>query len=343
MNNPSHPQNALTTNSAIPSDSTSIEQLEQRIENLRAELGRVRDAANLDVGNLQNDIVAKNREIGRLKAELSRTLEEEPEHNEVHELLQLWKALTGRNAKSDVKPGSKRYKLANAAVKRWGNERSTNAIRGLALKPYSGPRGRSAECYLGATKHADVEHALGDETRMERCEAYWLEHLEPTLLDQPSEPAPPSRPAGEPEGLDPPPGLLKITPTKGRPAGYWNGGWRGDTTPPSTKMIASLHERGCTVVPHPTNPDRWGAQCPAHEDRNPSLSIERKPNGMLLVYCFAGCDIGDIMSALNLEVRELWAGAERDYDRADGPAPKRVVPAHLRHAMQQLMELETAA
>jgi hypothetical protein len=176
---------------------------------------------------------------------------------------------------------------------------------------------------------------------MERCEQYWLEHLEPTLLDQPSEPAPPLAAvpaAGEPvPELDPPPGLLKLNPTKGRPANYWHGGWR-DTTPPSTKFIASLHERGCTVIPHPTNPDRWGAQCPAHEDRSPSLSIERKPDGMLLVHCFAGCDIGDVTNALGLEVRDLWAGNELDHDRLDGP-PRKVVPAHLRHAMRQLIDL----
>lgn len=345
VTDPSSPSNALTTNSAIPSDSTTIE-LARRLENAEAELDRIRLAASLDVQNLQNDIVAKNREIGRLKADLAKAEQDEPEHDDTHQLLMLWKALTHRNGKTDIKPGGKRYKLVKAAVKRWGHDRCEHAIRGLALKPYSGPRGRSHEQYLGAKKVADIEHALGDEVRFERCEQYWLEHLEPSLLDQPSEPVPPlaAVPAAEgPDTLDPPPGLLKLTPTKGRPAGYWHGGWRGDNTPPITKMLASLHERSCVVKPNPSNPDRWAAQCPAHEDRSPSLSIERKPDGMLLVHCFAGCDIGDIMAALNLDVRELWAGADRDYERADGGPRKHVVPAHLRHAMRQLLEREEAA
>ena len=32
----------------------------------------------------------------------------------------------------------------------------------------------------------------------------------------------------------------------------------------------------------------WMAQCPAHEDRNPSLSI-REAGGKVLLYCHAGC------------------------------------------------------
>lgn len=336
---PSSHSIALTTDVCpISSDST-------RIEQLLAEINRIRDAASLDVQNLQNDIIGKNREIGRLKAELAKAQEEEPEHDEVRELLLLWKALTLRNAKTDIKPGGKRYKLVKTAVKRWGRERCENAIQGLALKPYAGPRGRSHVEYPGSKKYADVEHALGDEVRMENCETIWLEHLEPSLLDQPSEPHPgegAATDAPEAPAQDPPPGLLKITPTKGRPADYWQGGWR-DTTPPITKMLASLHERACRIIDHTGNPDRWTAQCPAHDDHMPSLSIERKPDGMLLVHCFAGCDLGDIMAALNLEVRDLWDGSERDYDRANGPQAKKVVPAHLRQAMRQLIELEEKA
>jgi hypothetical protein len=102
---------------------------QRRVEALTAELARIRDAANIDVGNLQNDIVAKNREIGRLKADLAKAEEAEPEHDDTHELLMLWKALTHRNGKTDIKPGGKRYKLVKAAS-------SAGAL--------SGPRTRSA-------------------------------------------------------------------------------------------------------------------------------------------------------------------------------------------------------
>ena len=33
----------------------------------------------------------------------------------------------------------------------------------------------------------------------------------------------------------------------------------------------------------------WMAPCPAHDDRNPSLSIDETNDGLVLVCCHAGC------------------------------------------------------
>jgi hypothetical protein len=49
--------------------------------------------------------------------------------------------------------------------------------------------------------------------------------------------------------------------------------------------------------------------CPAHDDRNPSLSVDEK-DGKLLLKCFAGCDQRDVVSALR--DRGLWGEAARD-------------------------------
>lgn len=47
-----------------------------------------------------------------------------------------------------------------------------------------------------------------------------------------------------------------------------------------------------------TGPDTWEACCPAHDDKNPSLSI--KQNGdTLLLKCFAGCKFDDILTAVS--------------------------------------------
>jgi hypothetical protein len=40
--------------------------------------------------------------------------------------------------------------------------------------------------------------------------------------------------------------------------------------------------------------------CPAHDDRNKSLSWKRKPDGFVLVRCFAGCTYGEIARAVGL-------------------------------------------
>lgn len=40
----------------------------------------------------------------------------------------------------------------------------------------------------------------------------------------------------------------------------------------------------------------WTALCPAHDDREPSLSI-RDSHGKVLVHCHAGCDQRDAIAA----------------------------------------------
>ena len=61
------------------------------------------------------------------------------------------------------------------------------------------------------------------------------------------------------------------------------------------------------------------ALCPAHDDRNPSLSIREK-GGRILVHCHAGCAQHDVIAALrNLG---LWDGSDRQiitdaYDYSD--------------------------
>ena len=44
----------------------------------------------------------------------------------------------------------------------------------------------------------------------------------------------------------------------------------------------------------------WTACCPAHDDRNPSLSIAEGDNGLVLLKCFAGCSYEAIRNALGL-------------------------------------------
>lgn len=61
-----------------------------------------------------------------------------------------------------------------------------------------------------------------------------------------------------------------------------------------------------------TGPDRWIARCPAHEDRNPSLTIKETGDGTLLVKCWTGCSAADIVLAVGLELHDLFP-ENRDY------------------------------
>lgn len=57
----------------------------------------------------------------------------------------------------------------------------------------------------------------------------------------------------------------------------------------------------------------WMARCPAHDDRDPSLSISQDRSGKILVCCHAGCEQRDVIDALRS--RGLWGG------KVDGCAP----------------------
>jgi len=63
----------------------------------------------------------------------------------------------------------------------------------------------------------------------------------------------------------------------------------------------------------------YTAHCPAHNDRNASLSVRESEAGKLLFKCFAGCDYRSIIDALG---GELWPGALRLPAKPAKPALK---------------------
>lgn len=55
-----------------------------------------------------------------------------------------------------------------------------------------------------------------------------------------------------------------------------------------------------------TGPDTWISHCPAHNDRDPSLSEREKEDGSVLLHCHAGCSIEDVLAAAGLTMRDLF-------------------------------------
>ena len=53
----------------------------------------------------------------------------------------------------------------------------------------------------------------------------------------------------------------------------------------------------------------WTVRYPAHDDRNPSLSISAGKDGKVLLRCHAGCDQAQVIDALR--ARGLWELRER--------------------------------
>lgn len=56
------------------------------------------------------------------------------------------------------------------------------------------------------------------------------------------------------------------------------------------------------------NGTSWMGLCPAHPDKNQSLSI-REVDSKILLHCFAGCAVDAICAALGIEVSDLFNGA----------------------------------
>jgi putative DNA primase/helicase len=62
--------------------------------------------------------------------------------------------------------------------------------------------------------------------------------------------------------------------------------------------------------PTPIRGDSFRARCPVHAGSSQSLVVTER-DGRVLLHCHAGCATGDILAALGLELRDLFADAAR--------------------------------
>jgi putative DNA primase/helicase len=69
---------------------------------------------------------------------------------------------------------------------------------------------------------------------------------------------------------------------------------------PLEKVLSRLHGV------KPCGEGQYKALCPAHDDKNPSLSVTEAADGKVLIRCHAGCDYRSIVKAVGLETTELF-------------------------------------
>jgi len=62
-----------------------------------------------------------------------------------------------------------------------------------------------------------------------------------------------------------------------------------------------------------TGSSNWLACCPAHDDKNPSMTVRELPDGMVLVHCFAGCSVEEIATAAGIKLDELFPEKTCEY------------------------------
>ncbi len=64
----------------------------------------------------------------------------------------------------------------------------------------------------------------------------------------------------------------------------------------------------------------YQAQCPAHADKSPSLSIKETADGRILLHCHAGCTAEAVVASIGLKLSDLYHPATNT-TRRPPPAP----------------------
>ena len=77
----------------------------------------------------------------------------------------------------------------------------------------------------------------------------------------------------------------------------------GGHVTPWEKVLEALRSADCNPK---RSGDGWQAKCPAHEDRNPSLSVSKGREGRALVQCHATCSTEDVLAAIDLKLSDLY-------------------------------------
>jgi hypothetical protein len=81
-----------------------------------------------------------------------------------------------------------------------------------------------------------------------------------------------------------------------------------NSSTPIDAVLDALRAHGCNPRRNGTG---WSAKCPAHDDRNPSLSANEGDDGRALVHCHAGCATDAVLQALGLSAADLFADAKQ--------------------------------
>lgn len=254
---------------------------------LRAEVDRLQEAlkwAVIDKENAQADVAAKNRELGGVRAELTKQRQNSPEAAGVRDVFDHWVKVLGKDPsrqKPDSKLGEKRQAKIRARLREgFTVDELKRAIDGLARRPFVGPKGRMAQGSQ-SQRFDDLTTALADETTVPRFIGYA---------------------ETEPES-----NVVELVPS---PKGVTRDPWHR----PLDRAVAALRrEFGSDAVrgewgDHEFRADCWWSVCPVQPGLGQPMRLQEKggvPGGSLIAACAHGC----LPSALMDAIRRLEAKA----------------------------------
>lgn len=258
-----------------------------------------------DLARWQGEVNRLLRENSRLKTELAKQRDERPEAKAARELFDYWVQSLAKNEKT-TKYTEDRQKLLLTALKTYTADELRKAFDGLALRPHAGARGRASAPYPGSRVHADIEHAISTAKRIEACWGYVDEAAE--TKDERYAKA--RDDMAKVYGTDTVTGETRwhataVFPDLSRHPGGLD------------SVLEALARAGKDVV---GSAPQLSAQCPAHDDRSPSLRIKEATDGRVLLFCQAGCKTLDVLHALGLEFADIGGpcGLNADAARRQG-------------------------
>lgn len=102
--------------------------------------------------------------------------------------------------------------------------------------------------------------------------------------------------------------------TKAAPAQNRLASWRHNTAPNQNGIDTLLSHLDKVRA---SGQGRWMARCPAHGDKGPSLSVRELADGRVLVHCFAGCAVHEVLGAVGLDIEALFPPREVQHAQAE--------------------------
>lgn len=157
-----------------------LEALIDQYEATQLEMGEVIARLEDELAGREGQLRSEGAKVTALKRELRQVRESEPGAEVVEKVLEHWMKVTGRQGKAGRRPSievaGKRGQTVKKALrlkdvrtgKAYRPEDLMEALTGLGLLPYVGPKGRQRTDRNGAKRYDEVEHALGDETKIDR-------------------------------------------------------------------------------------------------------------------------------------------------------------------------------
>ncbi len=85
----------------------------------------------------------------------------------------------------------------------------------------------------------------------------------------------------------------------------------------------------------------YSARCPAHPDRNPSLTIREGDDGRALLCCHSGCSVEDVVAALDLTMADLAPPSSNGVAPISKPRPVPQRPTRTFASVEDIVKVAT--